>query len=147
MSWGQRSTLGLQQVKEKQNWQESRERDYPRLLKGTKGCGFPKRWRPVPFSPVVPLQDGYAWEGDSLSTQRSGVQGTPRTSKTPAPSSATRHPATEDRGGSDSSPGNWNKLEAREAFPECSVCMKPFLWSCCKAADNPRDDWELTSHR
>lgn len=147
--WRTKINTRLLAGKREANWQEPRGRDYPRLGEGTKGLGFPKRWRPVPFSPAAPVQDGYTWEGGSLNTQRRGVPGpgTPGTSKIPVPKNATKHPATGDHGGSDNSPGNWNGREAREVFPECSLCMKPFLWSFWKRADNPRDDWELTSHQ
>lgn len=53
-----RGKTGLEQVKEKPKWQSQSQDDYSGLCKGTKGCGFPKRRRPAPFSSGAPLWDG-----------------------------------------------------------------------------------------
>ena len=52
--------------------------------------------------------------------------GAPGSSQIPAPKSAAKCLTTKDRGGLDSSHGNWYGLETREVFPECSLCIRTF---------------------
>lgn len=86
-------------------------------------CRFPKRWRPASFSPSGASA---GWLRLSRKQLELPEKRDPRprescTRRDSCPQSATKHPATRDRGGWDSRPGNWNGLGTRKVFPECSL--------------------------
>lgn len=67
-------------------------------------------------------------KGAAVVYPESGIPapGAPGSSQIPAPKSAAKCLTTKDRGGLDSSHGNWYGLETREVFPECSLCIRTF---------------------
>lgn len=85
--------------------ESERQEDYSILCKGTKSRGFPQRWRPAPFSSgrlcgtVKPEKGAPVVHAEELDPSRRGSQ------PDSYPKSAAKYP--DDKGGLDSSHGNW----------------------------------------